>query len=507
MSVWLTGDRDSHAPLTEALRSDVVVVGGGITGLTTALLLQMAGREVILVEAGRVAGGTTGHTTGKVTSQHGLIYHQLIETRGEEVARAYATANQEAIETVEDLVRETGAGCDFQRASAFVYAIGADQASQVEREYEAARRLGLPASLDTDPGLPFAVDAALEFTGQAYFHPVRYCEALAAWFTECGGLIFESTRITGLEETDESVEVSCAGGSVTADNAVVATLLPFIDRGGYFAKTKPWRAYGVAARLRATPPAGMYISAGTPVRSVRPWIDRGKPGIVVVGESHVTGDESATPGRWGDLERWARDNFDVESFEYRWSSQDYDTADGVPYVGRSPLTTRTMVATGFRKWGLTNGTAAARMLADSILGIQSPHLDVFDASRIGNASAVKKLVLDNLEVAGHLVGDRVGRMALPPLADLLPGEGRLTEYRGESVAAYREPSGEIHAVSPTCTHLGCTVHWNSAETSWDCPCHGSRFDIDGSVLTGPATAPLTEIRIESPAPSAADSAP
>jgi len=427
------------------------------------------------------------------------MYHRLIEQRGEDAARSYAAANQQAIEAIEDLVRETGADCDFRRASAFVYATGPDQIEQIEREYEAALRLGLPAVLSTDIGLPFDVDAAIEFTGQAHFHPVRYCEGLAAWLTECGGRIYESTRISRLTESGDHVEVASADGSVTSGHAVVATLLPFLDRGGYFAKTRPWRAYGVAARLAESPPSGMYISAGQPVRSVRPWIEGGRPGIIVVGESHETGDESATPGRWGELERWAGEHFDVRSFEYRWSAQDYETADGMPYVGRSSLTKRTMIATGFCRWGLTNGTAAARMLADAIQGVDNPHRGAFDAARIGNVSAVKKLVLDNLQVAGHLVGDRVGRLARPPIAELLPGEGQLMDFEGETVAAYRAPSGEIHAVSPTCTHLGCTVHWNPAETSWDCPCHGSRFDIDGSVLAGPATTPLEQKVIGAPA--------
>ncbi len=328
-SVWLTdADRANYPSLSGAISTDVVVVGAGITGLTTAVLLQKAGREVTVVEAGRVGGGTTGHTTGKVTSQHGLIYHKLSEQRGEDVARSYATANQEAIDIVEGLVLESGADCGFRRASAFVYALDSEEATRLEKEHEAALHLGLPAKLITDAALPFPVAGALEFTDQAYFHPVRYCDALAGWLVEAGGRIYESSRMNGLEEIEDTVEVSGEGGSVTARHAVLATLLPFIHRGGFFAKTRPWRAYGVAARLGSTPPPGMYIGAGQPVRSFRPWPEGGETGVIIVGESHEAGDPAATPGRWGELERWSRERFDVESFEYRWSAQDYDTSDG-----------------------------------------------------------------------------------------------------------------------------------------------------------------------------------
>ena len=479
----------------------MVVVGAGITGLTTALLLQREGRDVVVLEADRVGAGTTGGTTGKVTSQHGLIYGRLIETHGEAVARSYAEANQQAVELVSSLVDQTGAECNFTRASALVFAMDPEQRQELEEEAAAVARLGLPSRVVGAPDdLPFEIAGALEFTGQAHFHPLRYCDALARELVRLGGRLHEGTMVSGLEEDGARVELSGRdGGSVTAEHAVIATLLPFVDRGGFFAKTRAHRAYGVAARLESAPPAGMYIGAGPPVRSFRPWPDGGETGIIFVGETHETGDEEkATPARWGDVERWARENFRVSSFDYRWSAQDYDTADGLPYVGRSPLTDRTLVATGFRKWGLSNGTAAARIIADLIAGNPNPHASAFDAGRIGGAEAVKKMIAENAKAAAVFVGDRIGRLSVPKLADLEPGEGALVEEGdGRTVAAYRAPSGQVHAVTPTCTHLGCTVHWNDAENSWDCPCHGSRFGLDGAVLAGPATEPLEKIDVSS----------
>ena len=472
-----------------------MVVGGGITGLTTALRLAENGARVIVVEADRLAGGTTGHTTAKVTSQHGASYRQLIRHHGEDAARRYAQANQQAIETVAGFATAHG-NCGFVRAPAFIYALTAEEAADLEEEGASATALGLPATITTDTGLPFPVEAALAYADQAYLDPVTYCQALAAALTTVGGAIFENSRMTDLEEDGDIVEVHGTGGSVRAGAAVIATLLPFVDRGGFFARTRPSRSYGIAGRFDRPPPNGMYISAGTPTRSLRPWPGGGETGFVIVGEGHEPGAAEATPARWGDLERWANENFGVESFDYRWSAQDYSTADSIPYVGRSPLTENVYVATGFRKWGMTNATVAADILASLISGTPHPDAGVFDAGRIGDLAAVGKVIKDNVHVAGHFIGERLKRLTVPSITEMSPGEGRIVDADGHAVAAYRTPDGDFKVVSATCTHLGCTVKWNAAETSWDCPCHGSRFDVDGRILNAPATRPLEVVNVD-----------
>ncbi|MBN2622624.1 MAG: FAD-dependent oxidoreductase [Acidimicrobiales bacterium] len=496
-SVWLaTSDAPAYPALAGDVTADVAVVGAGITGLTAALLIQRGGRRVVVVEAGRVGGGTTGHTTGKVTSQHSLIYRDLIERHGEARARLYAEANEQAIDVIARLAEETEADCRFERAPAYVYAETADQRGAVEAEHAAALRLGLPATLTTEFDLPVDIAVALRFDDQAHIHASRYTAALARAIVAGGGEVFEHSRAMGIEERRDEAVVHTEGGDIRAPQVVVATLLPFVDRGGFFARAQPGRSYGVAARLRGDAPAGMHISAGSPTRSTRPWVDGDRPGVIVVGESHPTGEGDQTPARWGELERWTREHLDVESFEYRWSSQDYVTVDGIPYVGRSPRMARTLVATGFRKWGLTNGTAAARMLADLVDGRDNPWLEAFDATRIGGAAAVKKLVEANVHVATRFVGDRIARLRPASVAHLEPGDGGVVDLDGHTVGAYRDPGGELHAVSVTCTHLGCTLRWNGAETSWDCPCHGSRFSYEGAVLDGPAVRPLERIDVD-----------
>lgn len=497
-SVWLASEGDPRPALVGPAQCDVVVVGGGITGVTAAFLLQRGGLQVVLLEATQVGSGTTGGTTGKLTSQHGLIYHDLVEDHGSDVARAYADANQGALRLIESLASETNADCNLTSASAIVYDREGDDSERLRAEYETAHDLGLPARLIRDTGLPFEVSWALEFTDQAYFHPVRYCQALADRFRSLGGRVYEDTRAVGLDESCEHVEVETEEGSVMADFAIIATLLPFVDRGGFFAKTKPWRAYGVAARFATPTPPDMYISASGPIRSLRPWPEGGPSGAIIVGENHPTGDKSAGPGRWGELERWANENFDVASFEYRWSAQDYSAADGIPYIGRSPLTERTFVATGFAKWGLTNGTAAAAILTDLILDVPNEYAAHFAAGRIGDVKAVTELIKTNASTAVEWTRGRLQRLSLPEVTELERGQAAIVSVDDSAVAVYRSPSGDLHGVSPTCTHLGCGVAWNDAENTWDCPCHGSRFDVEGRVLTGPATDPLEQVDFAGP---------
>jgi glycine/D-amino acid oxidase-like deaminating enzyme/nitrite reductase/ring-hydroxylating ferredoxin subunit len=501
-SVWLeTVERPSFPPGDQGLdrEVDVAVVGGGITGLTTAVLLQREGASVALIEADRVGAGTTGHTTGKVTSQHGLIYADLVDRHGEARARAYADANQRAIETIRGLATLGGADVRFEWAPAYVYTTSPDGRDDIEREHRCAVRLGLPAALTSETDLPFDVEVALRFDDQAHLHPGHYLVGLARALVEGGGVIVEGTRAVDVDEHRDGAIVrtsSVAGdGRVRARHVVLATLMPFVDIGGFFARATASREYGVAARLRDAVPVGMHIATGSPTRSTRPWHDGDRHGVIVVGEGHPTGQGDPRPGRWGALERWAREHFDVESFDYRWSAQDYTTIDLVPYVGKMPLRRHTYLATGFNKWGLTNGTVAATLLADAIAGRPNPAHETFDSTRLGGPRTLTKAVVANLHVGREFVAGWLGRIRSAPADELAVGEGGIVDVDGKAVAAYRDEQGGVHAVSATCTHLGCTVRWNGAERSWDCPCHGSRFDLDGTVLTGPAVTPLERVDV------------
>jgi glycine/D-amino acid oxidase-like deaminating enzyme/nitrite reductase/ring-hydroxylating ferredoxin subunit len=497
-SLWVdTAPQSDYPVLKPGLHVDVAVLGGGIAGLTTALLLKRDGARVAVVEAGRVGGGVTAYTTAKVTSLHGIQYQSVESSFGEDGARAYAEANEAGLAQVAQFVEELGIDCDFRRKPAFTYAEDDADRGKIEDEVEAAARAGLAASFTTETDLPWPVAAAIRVEDQAEFHPRRYLLPLAAAIAGEGSHVFERSRAIAVAGGRERVRISTTRGELTADQVVVATHFPFLDRGGYFARMHPERSYGLGLLLRSgAAPQGMYLSTESPAHTVRSHpTARGAASteemVIAGGESHKTGQGGDTAERVARLERWARERFDVRSIEYRWSTQDNMPVDGVPFIGRlAPFQKRLWVATGFMKWGLTNGTAAGMILTDLIGGRENPWASLFDSTRFKPLASAKELVKENANVGAHFVGDHLGRPDVRSVEELSPGEGGIVRRGASKVAAYRSEDGTLHAVSAVCTHLGCQVKWNRAERSWDCPCHGSRFDVSGRVIQGPAVKDL-----------------
>jgi glycine/D-amino acid oxidase-like deaminating enzyme/nitrite reductase/ring-hydroxylating ferredoxin subunit len=489
-SVWIdTGPSQPQRPqLERATEGYVVVIGGGIVGLTTALLAQEAGAQVVLIEAGRLARGVSGYTTAKVSSQHGLKYAELTSKHGADKARAYGQANEAALAWIADRVERDGIDCDFRRQPSFAYVTSPGQRRQVEGEARAAIAAGLPASLVDDTPLPYPVAGAVRFDNQAEFHPRKYLLALADRLVAAGAEVYEHSHAVEVDADDDGVTVKTPGGRVIVRHAVVATHYPFVDRSLAFARVSPQRSYAIACRIAGEPPAGMHISGDTPTRSIRAIpLDDGEQLLMVGGEGHKTGTGGDTERRYAALEQFAREHWDVESVAYRWSSQDGSTLDGMPYVGRlTPRSDRVLMATGFAKWGITGGTAAAQALADLLSGRGSSAAELFDPWRLTPRASAVKLIEENVQVAARFVGDRISKPGRRAIDDLTPGEGDIVDHDGDKVAAYRDDDGRLTAVSSRCTHLGCQVNWNRAERSWDCPCHGSRFAPDGRVLEGPA---------------------
>jgi glycine/D-amino acid oxidase-like deaminating enzyme/nitrite reductase/ring-hydroxylating ferredoxin subunit len=491
-SLWLATTRATRfARLEGTVEVDVAVVGGGITGVTAAHLLKEAGRRVALVELGRIGEGTSGHTTAKLTVGQSLVYRRLLSAHGEEAARRYAESNRSAIALIGDNVRRLGIDCDWETASNYVYTRDPERVRELEEEAEAASSVGVQAELTTETDLPFPVSAAVRVDGQAQLHPLKYLQGLVEEIPGDGSHVFESTRALGVDRGETST-VETSSGKVLAGHVVVATQLPFLGRGLFFAKAPPWKSYAVAAPIEESrAPRGMYISVESPTRSIRsaPSSD-GSRHLIVGGESGKPGDGDADE-RYAALESFIDEEFGLEP-THRWSAHDFVPVDGLPYIGHpSRRDDRVYVATGFAKWGLTNGTAAAGLIADSILGRPDRSGGTFDARRRTGVRASAKLVKVNAGVARRFVGDRMkprdGRTDVDGLA---PGEGAIVRRGLRRYAVSRDESGVLQVVSARCTHLGCLVGWNGVDRAWECPCHGSRFAPDGSLLQGPATRDL-----------------
>jgi len=486
-SLWTDGAPTSeYPPLAAGRKADVAVVGGGVTGVTLALLLAERGVDVALLDANRLGCGVTGYTTAKVSSQHGLIYATLREKHGREKTLAYGEANEAGLAWVAERVERHDIECDWRRRPSYAYVLSREQRQQVEREAEVAAELGLPTRLVEDVPLPYPVEAAVRFESQGEFDPYRYTTALAREAEAAGVTIAEETRLTGVNG-GEPCTLATDHGELQADQVVLATHYPMLDRSLAFARLYPMRSYCVAARIADEPPEGMFISAEGPTRSLRAVPRGGEELLIVGGEGHKSGEHEDTWGAYGRLESFAREHFDVESVDYRWSAQDPTTADGMPYVGQvTPLSKRVWMASGYAKWGFTNGTAAALILADRLLGRENAWAEAFEANRLRPRASAVELVKENANVGFHFVADRVRCSPQGELEGLAKGEGGVVRHQGDTVGGFRDDEGELHAVSLTCTHLYCRLVWNHAERSWDCPCHGSRFAPDGEVLEGPA---------------------
>ncbi|MCX2729242.1 FAD-dependent oxidoreductase [Saccharopolyspora sp. NFXS83] len=471
-------------PVAAAGDFDVAVLGGGITGLTTALLLRRAGARVAVVEAGRVGSGATGSSTAKVTALQATMCSTIRSQRGPEAAAAYAAVCADAVERVAALAAEERIECALRRRPACTYAADAAETEAIDAEAAAAREAGLPVELDRAAGLPFPVAGAVRLADQIEFQPVEYAAGLASALRDDGCAVFEDTRALDVRQ-GAPCEVVTTGGTVRAERVVVATHYPVLDRGLYFPRLEAERSYCVAARVGPHEPLPLAINVRAPKRSLR----SAGEAVVVCGESHPTGSPAGRPP-YAALEEFARRHWPVEEITHRWSAQDPTAYDRFPMVGPYlPGSTRLFVATGFMKWGLCGGTAAAALLADRLTGTPGPEAEPFDPGRVSPRSA-GRLAKMNAGVGVAFVGDRLTAGEVGSVEQVPLGAARVVRAGTDLTGVYRDEDGCAHAVSLRCTHLGCLLRFNDDERSWDCPCHGSRFDVDGTVLEGPAVRPL-----------------
>ncbi|WP_407269914.1 FAD-dependent oxidoreductase [Radiobacillus sp. PE A8.2] len=481
----------SFESLKENIHVDVGIVGGGITGITTAYLLVKQGLKVALLDSGKLLNGTTGHTTAKITAQHGLIYDELIQHLGEEKASMYYQTNSQAIEFIKDTIDEHNIDCDFTRQDAFVYTSSDKYVKKMDKEMKAYEKLGIKGELSDSVPFGFAVKSVISMKDQAQFHPLQYLMALVNYITENGAQIYENTTAVDVENSDHPNIITREGKRVICDRVVAASHFPFYGgQGYYFSRMYPERSYLIAVKGEKEYPGGMYISAEEPTRSLRSASFNGEQLWLIAGEKHKTGQGESTEKHYQALQEFAEQHIGIKQFVSRWSAQDLTTLDKVPYIG--PVTqdqSEVLIATGYRKWGMTNGTAAAQMIAALIKDGKHPYQELFLPSRFHADPDLKKFAQINADVSKQMVKGKLEFTSLT-IDDIKEDEGNIVRVNGNRTGVYRDKDGEVHLVDTTCTHLGCEVNWNQGDRTWDCPCHGSRFKIDGEVIEGPAQTPL-----------------
>ncbi|MFC5463411.1 FAD-dependent oxidoreductase [Lederbergia graminis] len=496
-SYWLNSSKISRYPeITKDMHVDIAIIGGGITGITTAYVLAKKGLTVAIFEATTVMNGTTGHTTAKITAQHGLIYDEFIQHFGVENAKLYYEANRLARNQMEKWITTLGIECDFQQEDAYIYTNDSNYIDNLKKEAEAYKSIGIEGGFVEDIPMDIANQGAIVMKNQARFHPVQFLTHLLQEIKEMGGEIYENSVATKMEEGNPSVVHFRNGNKVSANYVISASHFPFHDDRGFFARLHPERSYVVAGKPEKEFTGGLYLNAEKPTRSVRAVTIDGEELLLFSGDGHKTGQGKPEIEHYEALEHWASKHFGVKEFKYRWSAQDLISLDKLPYIGRQHKDNPNIyVATGFRKWGMTTSVVAAHIIKDLIMDKPNRFAELFSPARFQADPSLKKLIKENVNVAANLIGGKLDRPD-KEIKDVANGEGAAITYKGKRAGAYKNEAGELFVVDTTCTHMGCEVNWNSGDNTWDCPCHGSRFSYTGEVVEGPAEKPLKKIEVE-----------
>jgi glycine/D-amino acid oxidase-like deaminating enzyme/nitrite reductase/ring-hydroxylating ferredoxin subunit len=497
-SIWQDNiaDATSTATVYKDEIYDVLIVGAGITGITTGLLLQKAGRKVVITEAVNLGFGTTGGTTAHLNNFFDSSYDEVISNFGIDNAKLLAEAGEEVMHFIKENVREYNIDCGYEQKDGFIFSVEEKQNKILEDLVDGTKKAGLSIDYINENPFPIPCLKIARMPNQAQFNPLEYIHALAREFENLGGIILQQCRVEGIEEGD-ILEVKTTSGIIQARYAVYATHIPPGVNLLHF-RCAPYRSYAVAATLKnGDYPDALGYDLHDPYHYYRSQVIKGQTYLIAGGEDHKTGHEENALQCFRKLEAYLSTYFDIDEIVYKWSSQYYVPVDGLPYIGHLPGNAKNIfTATGFNGNGMIFGSLSAIILCDLITGKENKYSHLFSPSRVKPVAGFSEFVKEAADVVGHLVGDWFKPGKIDEFAELAAGEAKVIKYDGHTLAVYKDEGNQLHAVDAACTHIKCVVAWNNAEKSWDCPCHGSRFSFDGELLTAPARKDLKVISLE-----------
>lgn len=493
-SIWQEEIKSFPQAINFETEYDVAIVGGGITGVSTAYELQKAGKNCILLEAANIGFGTTGGTTAHLNNFIDTTYSEAIKKFGLEDAKLLFESASDAIAIIEKNIRDNHIDCDYEKKIGQLFALDEKQAKQLDDIMDGAKKVGCEMNPIHHISFPIPFIKAVEIPGQAQFHPIKYIDALCHSFLNSGGTIVENCFCRSHSENDGWITVETSRGIIKTKNLVYATHIPPGVSMLHFTNA-PYRSYSIAFTLsNGSYPEELGYDLMDPYHYYRVQEVNGEKLLIAGGEDHKTGHCEDTGVCFSNLENYVRQHFDVDVVKYSWSSQYYEPVDSLPYIGKMPGNSRIFTATGFRGNGMIFGTLSSRIISELILTGNSKYFWLFSPSRITPIAGFSEFVKENVTVAADFIKDKLFIERISSLAEINDGEAKVVQYEGDSYAIYRENGGRLHLLKSTCPHAKCEVRWNSAEISWDCPCHGSRFSINGKVLTAPSVNDLQKLK-------------
>lgn len=488
-SYWIDSTKNSiNLPTLDSdITTDVCIIGGGIFGLTCGYYLSQHNINVTILEKDNIGYKASGNTTAKITSQHGCIYDYLINSFSKDFAKDYLSSNQEAISNIKNIIDNENIDCDFEYQSNYVYTTDENEIEKMKNEQKAVTSLGFDAKYVTESNLPFDIRCAVEFPNQAQFHPRKYMIGLANSILSNNGKIYINSKVYNIINEDNSYITLTENYKVKSKYLVIASHYPFVNVPGfYFTKMYQDTSYVIGFDTKSPLFDGMYINTKNPIFSYRTAQFDDKKLLLVGGSGHKTGDSVDFASTYGILENEVKKYYPDAEVLYRWNTRDCITLDKVPYIGSfSNIMKNMYIGTGFNKWGMTSSNVAANIVKDKIIGVDNKYEYVFDSTRMSpvkNRTEVKNMLKQTTK---SLVIDK---FTIPEdTANSIPNDsGTIVNISGNKVGIYKDSSGNLFAVKPICTHLGCLLNWNNVDKTWDCHCHGSRFDYFGKNLYDPA---------------------